>query len=97
MQARCDRKKKGIWKRPVVMVGEKKVMGQQMGEGKHLSWFKLPQPTLSLLLPTERKGATNDKCNVILPRADWSKLTSVPGPTNQLSSSGLLILGTERV
>lgn len=79
------------------MVGEKKVMGQQMGEGKHLTWFKLPQPTLSLLLPTERKGATNDKYNVILPRADWSKLTSVPGPTNQLSSSGLLILGTERV
>lgn len=51
------------------MVGGEKVMCPQIGEGKHLTWFKLPQPTLSLLLPTERKGATNDKYNVVLPRA----------------------------
>lgn len=51
------------------MVGGEKVMCPHIGEGKHLTWFKLPQPTLSLLLPTERKGATNDKYNVVLPRA----------------------------
>lgn len=51
------------------MVGEKKVMCPQMEEGKHLTCFKLPQPTLSLLLPTESKEATNDKYSVVIPRA----------------------------
>lgn len=51
------------------MVGEKKVMCPQMEEGKHLTCFKLPQPTISLLLPAERKGATNHNYNVVIPRA----------------------------
>lgn len=35
------------------------------------------------------------QCGSTQGTADWSKLTFVPGSTNQLSSSGLLILGTE--
>lgn len=37
------------------------------------------------------------QCGSTQSTADWSKLTFVPGSTNQLSSSGLLILGTESV
>lgn len=89
--------KEGIWKRPVVMVGEKKVMCPQMEEGKHLTCFKLPQPTLSPFTNwKQRSHQWQVQYGNTQGTADWSTLTSVLGSANQLSSSGLLLLGTER-